>query len=428
MRQRKGLGFVSMLLAATAGLIGMPASTATAEEAQPIAEVQITPDGVDWLPLAEHQGFTLAVAGPQGVVLHREFAPSEVPSLGLVDDVGKPLPDGSYSYELRPLPQSASVLSGYLSVREGSFVVPLVRPEWPTPDSEASSDDGVEVPAPSDPLVIDEEPLVVDEPVCIGEQCIPGNFEFQYGHLTLSSLNPTIKFDDFNFRDWAITVNEPSGASEYFAVRDSGSFTLPFVLSGGAPQHSLFVSSSGNVGLRTSAPVAPLHVKQTASGLTLQLEAAGDLFFRQKNSASGQFVDVNLVGNEFRINFGTGGPGPELRLDNTGNLIITGTYTPDYVFEPEYELMPLAELAEFVIREKHLPNVPNAAAIEAEGLNVNVFPMQLLEKIEELTLYAIAQQRTLDELVKTNEELRARLEAIERDTASSEPQSMPAGI
>ena len=162
-------------------------------------------------------------------------------------------------------------------------------------------------------------------------------------------------------------------------------------------------------------------MKQAASGLTMQLESAGDLFFRQKNSTTGQHVDINLIGDEFRINFGTGGTGPELRLTNTGNLIISGTYTPDYVFAPDYELMPLAELAEFVARERHLPNVPNAAEIEAEGLNVNTFPMQLLEKIEELTLHAIAQQKTIDDL-------RARLEAIEeRDAAPPAPEGTQPG-
>jgi hypothetical protein len=194
-------------------------------------------------------------------------------------------------------------------------------------------------------------------------------------------------------------------------------------------QDSLFVTTTGNVGIGTTTPEAPLEVQRSTSGLMMQLEANGDLYFRQKNSTSGQFVDLNLIGNEFRVNFGTGGSGPELRLTNTGNLIILGTYAPDYVFEPEYELMPLPELAEFVARERHLPNVPNAAEIQENGINVNVFPMQLLEKIEELTLYAIAQQKTIDELAETNDELRARLEAIEqRDAASAEPQGVPPGI
>jgi hypothetical protein len=185
-------------------------------------------------------------------------------------------------------------------------------------------------------------------------------------------------------------------------------------------QDSLFVTTTGNVGIGTTTPEAPLEVQRSTSGLMMQLEAAGDVFFRQKNSATGRHVDINFINDEFRINFGTSGVGPELRLTNAGNLIVTGAYTPDYVFEPDYPLMPLDELAEFVAREKHLPNVPNAAEVAEQGLNVNVFPMQLLEKIEELTLYAIAQQRIVEGQQKqlaaqqaTIAELAAKVEGLE---------------
>lgn len=518
MRQHKSLGFVALLLAATAGWIGMPASAATAEEVQPIAEVRITPGGVDWLPLGEDQGFTLTVAGPQGVVVYREFAAGEVPSIGLVDQEGRALPDGTYGYELRPLAPATGVerprfISGYLTVRDASFVVPVARPEVEAGGSGAGPGATAEVPTPAalGVVVLDEE-LIVDDRVCIGDECIEGNSETNSHGLTLKSIGPLMVFDDVfegfsPHRDWAIQINAfPVGGLEFFKIRDLGvdfvDTSEPFTLSGSAPDHSLFVDPSGNVGLGTSvpssrlhlfgnptddvfvgagpngpfptfatafnfgyggasfgrgagflnarpdasatapnpslrfltadvermivtntgnvgvgtsAPEAPVHAKHTASGLTMQLEAAGDVYLREKNSVTGRFVDINFINDEFRVNIEPSALGPELRLTNTGNLIIRGTYTPDYVFEPDYPLMPLAELAEFVAREKHLPNVPNAAEVAEQGISVNVFPMQLLEKIEELTLYAIAQQETIDEL-------RARLEAVEqRDAASSEP-------
>jgi len=80
---------------------------------------------------------------------------------------------------------------------------------------------------------------------------------------------------------------------------------------------------------------------------------------------------------------------------------------PDYVFEPGYNLLPLDDLAAFVQREKHLPNIPNAAEIKASGLDLSQFQMRLLEKVEELTLYTL-------ELNGENEDLRERLGALER--------------
>jgi len=68
--------------------------------------------------------------------------------------------------------------------------------------------------------------------------------------------------------------------------------------------------------------------------------------------------------------------------------------------------MPIDELAKFVQTEKHLPNVPSASNIKAEGLNMSQFQMRLLEKVEELTLYTI-------DLKAQNEQLQKRLEALE---------------
>ncbi len=273
MRQHKALGFVSMLVAATAGWIGMPAS-ATAEEVQPIAEVRITPGGVDWLPLGEDQGFTLTVGGPKGVVVYREFAAGEVPSLGPFDQEGRVLPDGTYGYELRPLTSAAGVelprfLSGYLTVRDASFVVPVARPEVEAGGSGAGPGVTAEVPTPADVVVFDEG-LVVDDSACFGEECIEGNPETSFSALLLKSAGPTILFHDvFDFfsphRDWAIRINAfPTGGGEFFQVHDLGldmtPTSVPFTLSGGAPDHSLFVSPDGNVGLGTSIPEARLHL------------------------------------------------------------------------------------------------------------------------------------------------------------------------
>lgn len=94
---------------------------------------------------------------------------------------------------------------------------------------------------------------------------------------------------------------------------------------------------------------------------------------------------------------------------------------PDYVFEPGYELMPLAEVAAFVAREKHLPNVPGRAAVAAQGVDLSRFQMRLLEKVEELFLHAIEQQRAVESLGKENAALRAHVAALESATAAPAP-------
>jgi hypothetical protein len=59
--------------------------------------------------------------------------------------------------------------------------------------------------------------------------------------------------------------------------------------------------------------------------------------------------------------------------------------------------MPLKELDDFIKEKNHLPNIKPAVETE-KGVNIGEFSEQLLSKIEELTLYIIAQDKRLHEL------------------------------
>jgi len=81
---------------------------------------------------------------------------------------------------------------------------------------------------------------------------------------------------------------------------------------------------------------------------------------------------------------------------------------PDYVFEESYQLPPLADIAAYVKIYKHLPEIPAAAEVEKDGLDVGEMNKQLLKKVEELTLYLIQQQQESENTIK-------RLKALEED-------------
>ena len=70
----------------------------------------------------------------------------------------------------------------------------------------------------------------------------------------------------------------------------------------------------------------------------------------------------------------------------------------DYVFEPSYKLPSLEEVESFIKQHKHLPDVPSARDVQKEGLNLGDNQALLLKKIEELTLYAIEQNKKLEKL------------------------------
>lgn len=69
----------------------------------------------------------------------------------------------------------------------------------------------------------------------------------------------------------------------------------------------------------------------------------------------------------------------------------------DHVFNHEYELKPLSEVEAFVKENKHLPEIQSEKQMQEDGLNINEFQMKLLQKIEELTLYVIEQDKTIKE-------------------------------
>lgn len=79
---------------------------------------------------------------------------------------------------------------------------------------------------------------------------------------------------------------------------------------------------------------------------------------------------------------------------------------PDYVFEPSYALMPLVQLEQYIITNHHLPEIPTASTVEQEGLNLGEMNKLLMQKVEELTLYLIEQDKKLKQQAE-------RIEALE---------------
>ncbi len=72
---------------------------------------------------------------------------------------------------------------------------------------------------------------------------------------------------------------------------------------------------------------------------------------------------------------------------------------PDYVFEEGYKMRTLKELEGYINKNGHLPGVKSAKEIEKEGkVDLLVMINSLLEKIEELTLYTIEQQKRIEKM------------------------------
>ena len=103
-------------------------------------------------------------------------------------------------------------------------------------------------------------------------------------------------------------------------------------------------------------------------------------------------------------NVGIGTSNPTYKLSVLGNIraqeVVVETGWADYVFTEKYKLTPLHEVEKFIQQNKHLPNIPSAKEVEENGLHLGDVQKRMMEKIEELTLYIIRQQKEIEVLKK----------------------------
>ena len=120
--------------------------------------------------------------------------------------------------------------------------------------------------------------------------------------------------------------------------------------------------------------------------------------FFVSNTANRQIV--SLVENGGRVGIGTNDPKNELSVNGTiwaKEVKVSLNDAADWVFEADYKLKTLAEVEAFIKRNKHLPEMPSADEFRANDIKVSEMTNKLLQKIEELTLYTIEQDKKLKE-------------------------------
>lgn len=104
------------------------------------------------------------------------------------------------------------------------------------------------------------------------------------------------------------------------------------------------------------------------------------------------------------VGIGTTTPGAyKLAVEGTigaRRVKVTQSAWADFVFHPDYQLPSLREVEEYIKANRHLPEIPSAAEVEKEGLDLGEMNKKLLQKVEELTLYIINLEKRLNALEK----------------------------
>ncbi len=117
----------------------------------------------------------------------------------------------------------------------------------------------------------------------------------------------------------------------------------------------------------------------------------------------------NVFLSDSAVMVGIGTDSPDNALDVCGVVraeeVIVESDWADFVFEDDYLLPQLKDVEQFIDDNGHLPDIPSAKDVKANGVSVGEMNAKLLQKVEELTLYVIEQQKEIDELKRQISEL-----------------------
>ncbi|WP_198175287.1 bZIP transcription factor [Spirosoma telluris] len=207
--------------------------------------------------------------------------------------------------------------------------------------------------------------------------------------------------------------------------------------------NSLILGAAANVGIGNTAPSVKLHLTSgtpNTSGLRLEnltasspasqpnvtkfltVDGSGNVILGSSTNSLRVGAEVWSTTGTYVQNANPGGviigQGVEKTPSDYNLFVSKGILTEkvkiaikmtadwsDYVFEKGYELRSLAQVEQHIHRTGHLPGLPSAAEVVEKGVDVAKMDAKLLEKIEELTLYSIQQQKQIDQLEKLVKQL-----------------------
>lgn len=176
---------------------------------------------------------------------------------------------------------------------------------------------------------------------------------------------------------------------------------------------ALFVSSVSLMAQNVSYDHVSIGTRSTAtSGNVTRLtiipfKHTNTWMFNARDTQSDAYLDL-IYGVTQQITFkwntgiGIGTNNPSYKLDVNGTIrakeVIVATGWADFVFKDDYKLPTLSEVENHIKDRGHLPDMPSEAEVKENGIGLSEMNTKLLQKIEELTLYAIQQNKEIEAL------------------------------
>ncbi len=170
--------------------------------------------------------------------------------------------------------------------------------------------------------------------------------------------------------------------------------------------HRRNLTGSMNLGIGAANPYA--YLWSGTGHFFIGDDGGATLYVNGMNNGSVGIGTINTGSNKLAVD-GTIG---------ARKVIVTQTNPfPDYVFKPGYHPISLESLSAYIRVNRHLPEIPTADSVAANGLDLGGDQTLLLKKIEELTLYAIEQNKKFLAQGRQLASLRKELDQLKKKVA-----------
>ena len=242
-------------------------------------------------------------------------------------------------------------------------------------------------------------------------------FPLPSGNVGIGTINPDSKLD---------VLGQIKSYNAGFGQIDQATSTKNYANFSTNNHGSVLVSSNLYFSTNDVLKIANTHGTMSGSAILFPgnfQPNQGKILFYTTNPASVQqdqfysgAIAMEISGGG---NVGIGLTNPQNKLDVNGTIHskevkVDMSGWPDYVFKKEYDLPTLEEVEKHIIKKGHLENVPSEEEVLKNGINLGDMNAKLLQKMEEMTLYMIEQNKRMNQLEKENQNLKTRLDSIKK--------------
>jgi Chaperone of endosialidase len=180
--------------------------------------------------------------------------------------------------------------------------------------------------------------LIVQSSFCVGLDCVNGEI-FNSDIIRLKANNNRIGFDDtsttvgFPANDWQITANENAiNGLNKFSIEDITGAKVPFTVVAGAKTNSLYIGSTGKIGIGTASPALATHILASDTpAIRLDQDNSGGFTPQVWDIAGNEanfFIRDVTAGSTLPFRIKPGAPTSSIEIQADGTIKIKNAIVP----------------------------------------------------------------------------------------------------